>query len=146
MNNLKDLLNELNKVGREAKQILKAVEFDPYEELSGLAINYDNPDEVFLQEELRGVLSKFDEAVSTLEYLRKPITGTYTLHKNRNGRYECERGELTSGSGIEFCHYNNFYERYEWAGSRVEHDGKDYYIVGYNDVPLEGLKVRFRRW
>lgn len=32
-----------------------------------------------------------------------------------------------------------------WMPTRFEHDGRDYYLVGYPGVPLCGLTVRERR-
>lgn len=144
MENLKDLVNELYNVNMKIKSIVKASQFAEYDDLSGLYWSSDNPDDVFLQRELCDIMNKLDDASRNLDYIVRPVKGVYTLHKNRNGRYECSAREFTSGSSIEFYHYDNFYERYEWAASRVEHDGNDYYIVGFPGVTLDGLKIRVR--
>ena len=31
-----------------------------------------------------------------------------------------------------------------WVQTKVEHDGEDYYLAGYEDIPMEGLSVRVR--
>jgi len=31
-----------------------------------------------------------------------------------------------------------------WVQTKVEHDGEDYYLIGYDDIPMEGLCVRVR--
>lgn len=145
MENLKDLVNELYNVNMKIKQIVKASQFEEYDDLSGLNYDSSDPDDAFLLAELRGILEKLDDASRNIDYITRPVKGVYTLHKNRNGRYECSAREFTSGSSIEFYYYNDFYERYEWAASRVEHDGNDYYIVGYSNLVLEGLMVRLRK-
>lgn len=144
MNTLKDLLTELYTVNTKIKSIIKASKFDEYDDLSGLNIDYDDPEQRFLVNELRGAMTFLDNASSSISYLQRPIAGEYTLHKNSGGRYECSAHEYTSGNGIEFYFYDQYEERFTWAASRVEHDGNDYYIVGYKDLSLEGLRVRRR--
>jgi hypothetical protein len=89
--------------------------------------------------------------------LERPVTIEGTLHKKSNGRYSVKDYELTSGSGLEFLCEDDCHSRYDkksdsyinyqyWRASRIEHDGKNYYLVGTNrDIELEGLKVRIRR-
>lgn len=31
-----------------------------------------------------------------------------------------------------------------WVQTKVEHDGEDYYLMGYEDIPMEGMEVRVR--
>ncbi|MDE6588781.1 MAG: DUF5348 domain-containing protein, partial [Oscillospiraceae bacterium] len=31
-----------------------------------------------------------------------------------------------------------------WTITSVEHNGKDYYLVGHKDTPMKGLRVRVR--
>lgn len=144
METLKDLESKLYNVNREIQEILRACKYEDYDDLSGLKINYDDPNERFLWNELRGVVQHLDEVSRDMSYLARPITGEYTLHKNNRGRYECSAHEYTSGNGIEFFYYDEYDERYTWLASRVEHDGNDYYIVGCKGLSLEGLKVRRR--
>lgn len=144
MNTLKDLVSRLYNVNREITGIIKAAKFDEYDDLSGLNINYDDPEERFLLEELREIMGELENASRGLSYLARPITGEYTLHKNSGGRYECSAHEYSSGNGIEFYYFDEYEERYSWAASRVEHDGNDYYIVGHKGLSLEGLRVRRR--
>ena len=70
-----------------------------------------------------------------------------------SGRYETAKGRYyTSGSGIEFLRteevYNYDTDKWKnagiWTCSRVESRNGQYYIVGYSDVELSGLKVRVR--
>ena len=119
MNTLNELVNELYNVNMKIKQIIKAAQYETYDDLSGLNYDSSNPDDAFLITELRGIMDKLETASCNIDYITRPIKGVYTLHKNRSGRYE-------------------------WAASRVEHDGDDYYIVGYPDIKLDGLKIRLR--
>ena len=83
------------------------------------------------------------EAVNIFNYINTPVTGEYTLHKDMYGRYGCEVVTFSAGSSIEALIVED--ERQYWIHTRVEHDGNDYYLVRYPNVPLEGLKIR-RRW
>ena len=88
-----------------------------------------------------------------MAYLKRPIREVGKLHMNGQGRYETDKGHYyTSGSGIEFLRreevYNYDTEKWEetgiWTNSRVESRDGEYYIVGYPDAELSGLKVRVR--
>ena len=57
----------------------------------------------------------------------------------------------TSGSGIEFLineevlgEDGHFTEVPAWRTSTVEHNGTDYFIVGFKDIDMNGLRVRVR--
>ena len=55
--------------------------------------------------------------------------GQGTLEKNRTGRYEID-------DAVEIEIYDT------WRQTAIEHDGNDYYAVGWKDVKLNGLKAR----
>lgn len=145
MENLRELLAEVSKLSVSIDKILRASEFYQYDDLSGLDMDLDNPDEIFLHEELRNVLAQLDKAKCAVEYLESPIMGEYVLHKNGSGRYECEVHEFTSGNTIECLVFDDFDERFKWVATRVEHNGEDYYLVGYKNMSMDGLKIRIRK-
>ena len=104
-------------------------------------------------EEYRNILYKLDEVQGNLAYYDKPVKEVSRLHMNSEGRYETAKGHYyTSGSGIEFLRteevYNYDTDKWKnagiWTCSRVESRNGQYYIVGYSDVELSGLKVRVR--
>lgn len=91
---------------------------------------------------------------SRWSYLLRPIAYTDTLTLYSDGRYGTSNGRnyYTSGSLIEFEDTKDTMNAEGtpeetpviWTISSVEHNGKDYYIVGYPDVDLNGLRVRVR--
>lgn len=104
-------------------------------------------------EEYRSILYKLDEVQGNLAYYDKPVKEVSRLHMNASGRYETAKGNYyTSGGGIEFLRneevYNYDTDKWEnagiWTCSRVESRNGEYYIVGYPDVELSGLKVRVK--
>lgn len=95
-------------------------------------------EEKFLYNFIIEILDKLEGFSSMIRYSQRPIYTSGVLHKNDRGRYEIKDYEWTCGKGIEALIDDT------WICSRVEHNGKDYYIVGYQEIPMEGLYVRLR--
>jgi len=88
------------------------------------------------------ILNKLVDANSMLNWISKPIKAQGFLVKNENNRYGVENNELSSGYPIDW--YNEVEQ--EWDTSRIEHNGEDYYIVGYGrEKSIEGIFVRIRK-
>ena len=86
-----------------------------------------------------------------LMYFLMPCSDVHVLKKYPNGRYgydisPFEVGRTFScGSPIEALLYDeDGYPR--WVISRIEHNGTDYYLYGYRNIPLNGLSIRERRY
>lgn len=141
MNTIRDLQTELNILNKKLVDIIKQSKFNEYDDLSGLEYDFESPEDLLLVDELRSVMYKLDEASSTISYLDVPIKRKGILTKGYNGRYSYDGRELTCGDCIEAL--IPFEDGYKWICSRIEHDGSDYYLVGYK-VSLNGLCVRER--
>ena len=153
---IKDIMTELSDLNVTIQKILYHSNFEMYDDLSGLDYDNTNADELFLLDELRGILDKLADVSHTIKYLERPIKVEGALHKNANGRYEVNGIELSSGYGLEYLSLDDRHMRYNdnddyvsttyWGYGRIEHDGTDYYIVGADkDTKLEGLRVRIRK-
>ena len=138
-----EVLQELSLISNKINDLLYHTRgSSEYNEVDG-KINYsDTSDERLYQDEFKGILERLEMVKGDIEYLKRPIKKTGVLHKNDRGRYETEFMEYTSGNGIEAL--INEDEIVKWVVSRIEHNGKDYYIVGYSGINLEGLEVRIR--
>ena len=155
MADLKALSGEMAKLKRQLETVLYISGYRDYDDLSGLD-GYEQiktADEWQKLEEYRNILYKLDEVQGILAYYDKPVKEVSRLHMNESGSYETARGHYyTSGNGIEFLRteevYNYDTDKWEnaeiWTTSRVESRNGEYYIVGYSDVELSGLKVRVR--
>ena len=67
------------------------------------------------------------------------------LYKNKMGRYEIDKDNyFTCGDAIEILIYNDLSEKNEWVKTRIEHNGADYYAVGYDKLSLNGVIARKR--
>lgn len=90
------------------------------------------------------ILDKLQDVLYEIEYLNKPIVAEGTLYKNEADRYEMnDNYYFTSGSPIEIYIHDSYEERNVWHKSRVEHNGDDYYVVGYKGS-IDGLRARVR--
>ena len=145
MNDLEKVLLGAATLSSEIEDLLKLSSYDKYDDLSGLKINYTDPEQLLLLDELRTVIEKLGEAKRRIDYLIKPVRFTGTLFKNNSGKYELENGHYYScGSNIEALISDDYHESPYWARSRVEYEGDDYFIVGFKDTSLEGLTARVR--
>ena len=155
MAGLKVLSDEMAKLKRQLETMLYISGYRDYDDLSGLDDykQIKTADERQKLEEYRNILYKLDEVQGNLAYYDKLVKEVNRLHMNASGRYETSKGHYyTSGSSIEFWRtkeiYNYDTDKWEnariWTCSRVESRNAEYYIVGYLDVELSGLKVRVR--
>lgn len=129
----------------EINRLLRLSSYNQYGDLSELKINYEDAEQLFLLDELKFVMDKLADVHDRLSYMARPIKEVSKLHKNSEGRYETRGGHYyTSGCRIEAFVTDDYHEVPYWTRTRVEHDGTDYYLVGYKGVKLNGLTVRVR--
>lgn len=122
---------------------------DLLEELPGCS-----DDETMEEEAIRGSIyqaaDKLNDAKRAMDYFTRPTDEGY-LEQNRNGRFEMNDHEFTSGSAIE-VYLNEDKENHikeGWYAGRVEYTRRDdqegYYFYGANKPFLEyGMKARIR--
>jgi len=145
MTDINTLFTEIRGLGKGINSILKDASYDDYGDLSSLDIDYEDSEQLFLLDELQAVMEKLDEVRGRLAYLALPIREVGTLHKNESGRYETESGHYyTCGSSIEALVQDSYREVPRWVWTRVEGNGRGYYLVGYDKVDMDGLTVRVR--
>ena len=154
--NIKEIMDEVQDLNVKIQQVLYHSNFEMYDDLSDVDYDNTNADELFLFDELRGILDKLADVSHTIKYLERPIKVEGALHKNANGRYEVQGIELSSGYGLEYLYLDDRHCRYNdndeyintpyWVASRIEHNGQDYYIVGAKEFDtLENVRVRIRK-
>lgn len=155
MADLKELSIEMGNLKKQIGTVFSVSQYLECDDLSGLD-DYQQiktADQRQQLEEYRNILYKLDEVQRTLAYFERPIREVSRIYRNETGRYETDKGHYyTSGSGIEFLRteevYNYDTDTWEnaeiWTCSSIESKDGDYYIVGYPDLELSGLKVRVR--
>lgn len=142
---LRELLEGSQKLNTDIKKLLKESTYLEYDDLCMLDINHKDAEQILLQEQLCKVMQELEDVSARLDYLALPIKEVSRLHKNSDGRYETKSGHCyTSGCRVEALISDGFQEVPYWVRTSIEHDGKDYYLVGYRQTELEGLKVRLR--
>lgn len=114
-----------------------------------VAIDEDDPDEVFQWESAVRLMGPFRRLHKELMYLHTPPDGEHALERYPGGHYGYTDSDgrdhiLFCGNRVEALvtgHHGNL----RWELSRIEHNGHDYFLYGHADIPLEGLTVRERR-
>lgn len=157
MVNLEALSAEMLNLNNMIKKIMDDSGYNEDDDLAAIDGYYElrSPDDLQKLEEYRSILSKLHEIQWTLDYMRRPIREVSRIHKNKEERYETESGVcFTSGCCIEFLRMsdiynyqtNQFEEMGIWTISSIEYNFEygDYFIVGFPDTNMSGLKVRIR--
>lgn len=153
MPEIDEVKKEMRKLQDQIKKIMQMTRYQSYDDLSAVEYDHTDPDDLQYIDEYRLALDNLSRIDYRLSYLDRQVSYTDTLILRPDGRYGTrnDRFYYTSGSVIEFLYTKEvlnedgyFGEMPVWTISSVEHNGTDYYIVGYPDVDLDGLKVRVR--
>ena len=152
--NINDMIKEFYQLNASIKNVLADTRYKDLGDLSGISLDYENADQLFLLDEAYTILSQLQDIAADIDYLRKPVVHQGTLHRNSSGRYEIDDLELTSGYIVEYLDHDDFHATFNekgeyinvpyWRKGRIEHNGTDYYIVENNKLLLENLQVRIR--
>lgn len=125
--------------------ILSVTTYDEHADLRGLHADHGDSDQLFQLRELQAIMRKLSDIGGSIEYLFRPVQETSILYKDENGEYRTGKGYCyQSGNLIEALLQDGSNEIPCWVQTKVEHDGEDYYLAGYEDIPMEGLHVRVR--
>lgn len=148
---LQTIFKRLADIDCQIQTLIREIGMDDDHELGDVITpNRADPDERFLFNKLSDLMSPLCRLHKELLYLLMPYSDTQILRKYPNGRYgydvrPFEEGRTFScGSLIEALLYDEDGYPY-WVSSRIEHNGTDYYLYGYSDIPLSGLIIRERR-
>lgn len=145
MADLNDVLAKAKELHWGIKSLLRLSTANEYDDLSGLEIDYEDKEQLFLLDELRSIMDKLSDVDSKLSYLSLPIKEVSRLHLNENDKFETKDGHYYScGYGIEALVQDDCRDVPYWTRTQVEHDGTGYYLVGCRGVELDGLTVRVR--
>ena len=146
MRDINQACAELKILSQKIENYLRLSNYYNYNDLSDFAADHKDAEQFFLKEELQIIMDKLAEAQDRIKYLSSPVKEISRLHRNRSGRYETEQGHYyCSGSRIEAMVPDSDTGVSRWVRTNVEHNRKDYFLVGYDDVPLDGLTVRVRK-
>ncbi|MCI9292046.1 MAG: DUF5348 domain-containing protein [Erysipelotrichaceae bacterium] len=144
MANLEYLLSKMNGLSAKIDELNSASQYLEYDDLSGMDIDYNDPNELLLKTELIGIMEKLNDVRSTLKYLNSSILSEGQIFLNSQNYYELKgkSGKVYHcGDIIEFKDPDNDC----WALSYIGHNGNDYYIIGYQNLSLQCLRARNRK-
>ena len=145
MADLQMALSEAVKLNRSITQFLKFSTYTDYDDLSGLDIDFADGEQLLLLDELRRITDQLADVREDISYLTRPVTEISRLWKGTAGKYRTAKGHFYDcRSSIEALVTDEYHEVPYWTRTIVEHNGEDYYLVGYKDLPMDGLRVRVR--
>ena len=146
MADLQKVFVEAAKLNRQIAQFLKFSTYTDYDDLSGLdGIDRTDGEQLLLWEELRLITDKLADAQERIAYLTRPIVETSRLRKGIGGKYQTVKGRVYDCScSIEALVSDEYHDVPYWTRTVVEHNGEDYYLVGYKGLSMNGLTVRVR--
>ena len=145
MADLQMALSEAVKLNRSITQFLKFSTYTDYDDLSGLDIDFADGEQLLLLDELRRITDQLADVQEYISYLTRPVTEVSRLRKGTAGKYRTAKGHFYDcRSSIEALVTDEYHEVPYWTRTIVEHNGEDYYLVGYKDLPMDGLRVRVR--
>ena len=145
MADLQMALSEAVKLNRSITQFLKFSTYTDYDDLSGLDIDFADGEQLLLLDELRRITDQLADVQEYISYLTRPVTEVGRLRKGTAGKYRTAKGHFYDcRSSIEALVTDEYHEVPYWTRTIVEHNGEDYYLVGYKDFPMDGLCVRVR--
>ncbi len=145
MADLQSVLAEAVKLKRSITQFLKFSTYTNCDDLSGLDIDFTDGEQLFIRDELRIIAARLEDAQDYISYLSSPIVEVSRLRKGTAGKYRTAKGHFYDcRSIIEALVSDEYHKVPYWTKTVVEHDGNDYYMVGYKGISLKGLTVRVR--
>ena len=145
MADLQMVFSEAVKLNRSITQFLKFSTYPDYDDLSRLDIDRTDSEQLLLWEELRRITDRLADVQEYISYLTLPVTEVSVLRKGTAGKYRTAKGHFYDcRSSIEALVTDEYHEVPYWTRTIVEHNGEDYYLVGYKNLPMNGLRVRVR--
>lgn len=122
-------------------------------EFVGLDLDVDNPNEMQRFADYLEIMGNLEELSSTIVCLELPIRETDTIYRRTDGKYGNKDGSICykDGDYIEFLtkvmigsNDGEIKEVPIWVESTVKTRGKKMLINDYEDLSMEGLRVRVR--
>ncbi len=145
MADLQMALAEAVKLNRSISRFLEFTTYPAYNDLSGLDIDFHDGGQLLIWDELRRITERLADVQAYISYLSQPVIEESRLTKGTAGKYRTAKGHYYDcTSVIEALVSDEYREAPYWTITSVEHSGKDYYLIGRKDVPMEGLRVRVR--
>lgn len=148
---IQDVWKQLEQIDRATVSLFRETGFSAADGLGSQVCHLaDTYEDSFVRSSIERILDALTQIHEELCYLGKPSHGEHTLKKFPNGRYGYSGGDgaphtFTCGECLEAKISDPYDGQKRWVPSRIEHDGQDYYLAGFRDMPLNGLTIR-ERW
>ena len=145
MADLQQVFEAAVELNRSITQFLKLSTYTVNDGLNNLDMDCDDGEQLFLKDELLRTAIRLAEVQEYISYLSLPVKEVSRLRKGTAGKYRTANGHFYDcRSIIEALVTDEYHEVPYWTRTVVEHNGEDYYLVGYKGLPMKGLTVRVR--
>lgn len=145
MADLQAALLDAVKLNQHITQFLKFSTYPEYNDLSGLDIDFHDGEQILIWDELRRITNQLADVQEYISYLTRPVIEVSRLRKGTAGKYRTAKGHFYDcRSSIEALVTDEYHEVPYWTRTTVEHNGEDYYLVGYKGLSMDDLRVRVR--
>lgn len=145
MADLQMVLAEAVKLNRSITQFINFTTYPKYGDLSGLDMDLTDSEQIMLWDELWHITDKLADVQARINYLSQPVVEVSRLSKGTAGKYRTEKDHyFDCQSSIEALVTDEYRDVPYWTRTTVEHDGKDYYLLGFHGLSMDGLTVRVR--
>lgn len=144
---LKSFFNRLSSIDREAQVLIRDTGFTSLGGLVGqVRIQPGNQEDSYLYDKIELLLQPLEELHTELRHIRRGTYREYTLSRFPNGRYGYidEKGDIhtfSRGDPVD-ARIPSAEGHDKWVSTSMEHNGSDYYLLGYRHLSLYGLKVK----
>lgn len=85
MATINDIIIQASELQLGISRLLRNSTYPRYDDLSGLEINYEDGEQLFLLDELRGIMEKLADVEDCIRYIGQPVLKTERLRKNTSG-------------------------------------------------------------
>ncbi len=146
MTDINTIYAKVAALGRDIESLVQLSQYNEYDDLGGVKIDRDDPEQRFLRDEMQGIIEALSDVQYNIGYLSRPIEEVSVIHVNYWGRYETENGTvLGNNSELEALIYDNDLQCYCWKKTRFLKIVNSYCLYDYANIPLDGLTVRIRK-
>ncbi len=146
MTDINTICAKVAALGRDIKSLVQLSQYRESDDLSGVKIDRDDPEQRFRLDEMQNIMEALSDVQSDIEYMDSPIEEVSVIHENNAGRYETEEGtELIHGTELEALIYDDDRLCYCWKKTRFVKIVDRYCLYDYAGIPLDGLTIRIRK-
>lgn len=121
MASIREIMTQASQLRISISRLLQKSTYHQHGDLSALAINRQDSEQLLLLDELECIMEKLSDVDEVIRYLEAPQDEISHLHKNSSGHYETAQGHVFyRGYGIEALVSDDRHNVPYWTRTRVD--------------------------